>query len=626
MLDFDFLKEEQVFGDNQIDILKKYGTKAAITDFSILLGGCVDDNYHTNEGDTDRDRTGWWWTRTKDGDGYVRVVYIDGTRSWDDVDIRNGGVRPVLPYSSISSIASNEVRGSFGIKEVEYGEYPQTIVDEPFSRELEANYKRETGIRKTGKTYTTDSVNFDEYDTSFEARNHEEFKYKGRKYIRIVGDYNGEYYKLSDGRKVVSGEPYWIAVEPITWLVDERANIALSKKIIFSGVQFQNKGDFYNTNIKWFMDNYFSKEIISSKDDILDDNLSQNSTNQNNNLQVSSNSDKLKNPYNFDLGEVSEDEIIEGCIQSGVPVFLHGPSSEGKSARVKQIDSKLIKLSLAGITPEKLNGRSVYNSLKDTMEDKKPTWLERLEKICTLEPDKNHVLFLDEISNALPSIQGMVYHLVLDREVNDRWRLPSNARIVLAGNEMKDSLAANRIVEPLFNRCAHVYIKTSLFNWLVWASRNKIHPSIISFMSYKNGQTLRSKFDGEKPNADPRKWEMASKVLYSTGQPEMIRSLVGEEITREFCEFCNRKVITLDNVLKGKYDDEYLNNLNTAEKYATVVGLLCVDNDNVEVVRNFVRNLGGEFVSVFDSIWSSGSDERLEIIAEMRMKQKVKKL
>ena len=351
MLNFDFLKEEQVFGDNQIDILKKYGTKAAITDFSILLGGCVDDNYHTNEGDTDRDRTGWWWTRTNDGDGYVRVVYIDGTSSWDDVDIRNGGVRPALPYSSISSIASNEVRGSFGIKEVEYGEYPQTIVDEPFSRELEANYKRETGIRKTGKTYTTDSVNFDEYDTSFEARNHEEFEYKGRKYIRIVGDHNGEDYKLSDGRTIVSGEPYWVAVEPIKWLVDERTNIALSKKIIFSGVQFQNsdyyKGDFNKTDIKQFMDNYFSKEIVAykemvaSKDEILVDY-------ENNVLEsddVSAKNIELENPYKFNLDSVTEDNIIRGCIKSGVPVFLHGASSEGKSARVKQIDPKLVKLS-----------------------------------------------------------------------------------------------------------------------------------------------------------------------------------------------------------------------------------------------------------------------------------------
>ena len=46
-LDFTFLDEEQVFGDKQLDIIKKYGTKCAITDFSILLGGYVSEDYYT---------------------------------------------------------------------------------------------------------------------------------------------------------------------------------------------------------------------------------------------------------------------------------------------------------------------------------------------------------------------------------------------------------------------------------------------------------------------------------------------------------------------------------------------------------------------------------------------------
>ncbi len=45
MSDFTFLTEEQIFGSNQIDVIKKRGTKAAISDFSILLGGWVSD-YH----------------------------------------------------------------------------------------------------------------------------------------------------------------------------------------------------------------------------------------------------------------------------------------------------------------------------------------------------------------------------------------------------------------------------------------------------------------------------------------------------------------------------------------------------------------------------------------------------
>ena len=57
--------------------------------------------------------------------------------------------------------------------------------------ELLEELKKELGIRKIGKTYTTDSVDYDDYDRSFEPRKHEEFEYKGRKYIPIVGDHNG---------------------------------------------------------------------------------------------------------------------------------------------------------------------------------------------------------------------------------------------------------------------------------------------------------------------------------------------------------------------------------------------------------------------------------------------------
>ena len=49
MSDFTFLTEEQYFGDDKLDILKKRGTKAAITDFSILLGAYVSDYHIDND-------------------------------------------------------------------------------------------------------------------------------------------------------------------------------------------------------------------------------------------------------------------------------------------------------------------------------------------------------------------------------------------------------------------------------------------------------------------------------------------------------------------------------------------------------------------------------------------------
>ena len=77
------------------------------------------------------------WTKSSDRVNDARVVIENGDSDWGTVYKRNGGARPALPYSSISKVSSNGVRGRNGILEVEYGEYPQTIVSEDFARILE---------------------------------------------------------------------------------------------------------------------------------------------------------------------------------------------------------------------------------------------------------------------------------------------------------------------------------------------------------------------------------------------------------------------------------------------------------------------------------------------------------
>lgn len=401
MNNFTFLTMEQIFGNKQLDIISRYGTRCAITDFSILLGGYVSSDYYTSEGYTRIDRTSWWWTKSPDGTDGVCIVDPYGTNSWSSkVTVRYIGARPALPYSSIQSISSNEVIDANGIKEIEYGECPQTIEDENYSRVLERAYNNGS-LRTTGKKYTTDSVSNQDF-TSFRARTHIEYEYNGRKYIRFVGDSNGDGDVLSDGRTIQSGNIYWVRVEPITWLVDERANIALSKKIIFSGVQFKNridyKGDFEKTDISRFMNTIFAKEIITDRV------YSQTtSVEQTQNLEGKEPVRK-QNPYGFNFDGVSEEDIIRGAVESNISVFLHGRSSEGKSARVKQLDPDCEIIYMRNATPDSLNGKSVYNAATGEMIDVPPTWYSRVLEKCEAEPDKIHIIFFDELTNALPSI------------------------------------------------------------------------------------------------------------------------------------------------------------------------------------------------------------------------------
>ena len=95
MSDFTFLTEEQYFGDDKLDILEKRGTKAAITDFSILLGAYVS-AYHIDNDSSLEGRTGYYWTKSDDGDNAARVVYVDGIRLYHHVSERDGGARPAL--------------------------------------------------------------------------------------------------------------------------------------------------------------------------------------------------------------------------------------------------------------------------------------------------------------------------------------------------------------------------------------------------------------------------------------------------------------------------------------------------------------------------------------------------
>ena len=122
MLDFSFLKYDEIDGDNKLNILKKYGNEAKMTDFSIMLGGF---------GSVWKD-IGNWWTKSITG-GFVFAVSTSGSLEFAFRTDCKIGARPALPYSSIFS---NRVRGFNGIKKIEYGEYPQMVADEKTCKEL----------------------------------------------------------------------------------------------------------------------------------------------------------------------------------------------------------------------------------------------------------------------------------------------------------------------------------------------------------------------------------------------------------------------------------------------------------------------------------------------------------
>ena len=635
MSNFTFLTEEQYFGSDKLDILEKRGTEAAMTDFSILLGAGIS-RHHIDNDRSLEGRTGYYWTKSDDGSKNVRVVHAYGGRYYSRVTNRDAGARPALPFLSISSIPTNGESGKRardGILEVEYGYYPQKAVSRDMQDRLERAYKSGT-ISKTRNSYTTDSRKYSVFDEKFLAKQHEEYEYNGKRYVRVEANSEFDEFYLSNGESYRNGDNVWVEVQPVKWLVDEREKVMLTDKLIFSGVQFNytrdyHTRDFDKTDIKTFMDRYLSKDLFQVRDIAEQTKTSTNTTKRN------------KNPYNLDFTETREADIIRGAIESNVSVFLHGKPGCGKSDRVKQLDPDFIELNLSHLDPELLDGLAGEKDGKAV--HIKPPWLEELEEKCQEEADKIHILFLEELTNASPMMQSKAYGIALDKKVAGRWKLPENARVVAAGNELADSLVANEMAEPLYDRFAHVNIETTAENWLEWAvtpesfyerldykkddkPKQKIHPAIYAFISYKGDEVLRTPYNREnpEPHADPRRWKMASDMLYASNNPSTLRAIVGEDLTREFIYFCQLPTITIEDVLKGNYTQEEIEEMDLGRKLATVSGLVAVDSDNMPKVREFTKKLGAEVCKKFEVQWTHGDEERLEQLQEIIMEEQEK--
>ncbi len=571
MSNFTFLTEEQYFGSDKLDILEKRGTKAAITDFSILLGAYVSDNNHIDNDSSLEGRTGWYWTKSDDGDNGARVVRDDGARNCYYVHNRAGGARPALPFSSISSIPTNGESGKRardGILEVEYGYYPQKAASKDMQERLERAY-RSGSISRTRNSYTTDSRKYDAYGEKFLAKQHEEYEYNGKRYVRVEAnsDFGGNAFTLSNGEQYRDGDNVWVEVSPVKWLVDEREKVMLTDKLIFSGVQFNHTRDYHTkdfdkTDIKTFMDRYLSRDLEQSRGTITLGEQTEETEEfkpRKSRLQKL-NPDKTKTA---DRSRMTDTEIIQNWIEAGESVLLRGPSGIGKTERIKTLYPDLIYMKLTNnMFPEKVvgsvnlqTGQSIPPDFAKTAimqgatEEERKLVEENIQNIYDVadtvyerskESDKKVVIMLDELLNVKPAVQSLVYTLVLNRmvEIGKGLKLPDNVVVVATGNQKKYSSVAEDLAEPLEKRFDHILdMEPKVGEWITeYAIPQKIHPSVIGYMLSKYNNSGKSEdiqdigYFYEEPDVgeehldrngckgrtnDPRGWTSISNTLYN---------------------------------------------------------------------------------------------------------------
>ena len=242
-----------------------------MSDLAIVLGGGGGQELLLMPAETsDGQKTGFVWSASPGGDGFVRHVNYYGGWFYDYPYKRHYGARPALPKEVADALGLNKATPSREISKVdvvEYGEYPQTIAPEEVSEKLEKAFTTQK-LQATGKKYTFDGEEYNAYKMPFSAKEYIEYQHNGKKYIRVEAKPCDNIFVLSNGHKPTPGEACWVEVQPIEWLRDP-SGICVAKQALFAGVQFDNRehydGDFAKTNMYKYLQDYFAKEIEPSR-------------------------------------------------------------------------------------------------------------------------------------------------------------------------------------------------------------------------------------------------------------------------------------------------------------------------------------------------------------------------
>lgn len=256
------------------------------------------------------------------------------------------------------------------------------------------------------------------------------------------------------------------------------------------------------------------------------------------------------------LSSILDQEFLGTLRGYHTPVMLWGPPGVGKSQIVSQIGARhavpVIDIRLSQMEPSDLRGIPFR-------EQGLVEWA-----IPAMLPDAQRhgpagILFLDEITSAVPSVSAAAYQLILDRRLGD-YRVPQGWAIFAAGNRQGDRGVTYTMPAPLANRFSHFEVELNLDDWVAWAYRNGIDERIIGFLRFRPEQLFN--FDpAHNPVAfpTPRSWEFAHRALQKFGdRPELLlgtlQACVGPAAGIELKAFVDSldQMPDLDAILRGE--------------------------------------------------------------------------
>jgi len=605
------LGTEHVSELTRIKTLKEKGLGCLASDLSRIMG--IDFKISTGEGDywcdgvVNRENNSNKGNKNNNPNNRRKFAHItsNNTLSAQSANRENIGVRIAVKFEDIEDFDLNKLEDL----SLEYPMYAITgmtkvTIDNLFERKSKL-------ILKTGRYYDICGIKYEEY----EVFGIKFIKYQSKRNITFIDGTQLQLDRDNIGNYIP--QEVYLCIDKIPFTIDKEVQLIYSDLILF--VMILDHADrLFAQNSD--LNKYLNSDFLKSINDEL----------EHDEPKIIFGDEKVvSNRYGFNFDQITEEEIIEICIKCNIAVFLHGPTGTGKTERMVTLDRNLELVDFGCTSSDGFTGIIAKDFNSKELFLYEPYWYKNLCKKCEEEPDLIHILFLEELTSANKDDQKVAFEVTLNKTLTNsgfRLQLPSNSVVCAAGNEASQSSVATQLSAPLFGRFAHVYIDTNSEEWLKWAvnrkkknkkllyepfeERDTIHPAILEYIKLRGDSALRTPYNGVTPNADPRKWALASKALYYSNNPNILRAFIGKELTADFIKLCKTNLVTLDDVINDRCTPEDVPTDPTI-MYTTILCLSAVDDENFDKVRDFVSKLGNEYLATFDYEWSKDNDERI---------------